>query len=97
MRDKEQQMQCEGEAMNTVIEFFDEDPIENLITCMNYQFDKVIYFGHKDSMTQERVRITRNSLKKICGITEVSFVELSKKSLERVQIIIVGVQQKERV
>lgn len=84
MRDKEQQMQCEGEAMNTVIEFFDEDPIENLITCMNYQFDKVIYFGHKDSMTQERVRITRNSLKKICGIAEVSFVELSKKSLERV-------------
>lgn len=70
--------------MNTVIEFFDEDPIENLITCINYQFDKVLYFGHKDSMTQERVRITRDSLKRICNITEVEFIELSKKSLDRV-------------
>ena len=70
--------------MNIVIEFFDEDPIENLITCINYQFDKVLYFGHKDSMTQERVRITRDSLKRICNITEVEFIELSKKSLDRV-------------
>lgn len=70
--------------MNTVIEFFDEDPIENLITCINYQFDKVLYFGHKDSMTQERVRITRDSLKRICNVTEVEFIELSKKSLDRV-------------
>lgn len=70
--------------MNTVIEFFDEDPIENLITCINYQFDKVLYFGHKDSMTQERVRVTRDSLKRICNITEVEFIELSKKSLDRV-------------
>ena len=70
--------------MNTVIEFFDEDPIENLITCINYQFNKVLYFGHKDSMTQERVRITRDSLKRICNVTEVEFIELSKKSLDRV-------------
>lgn len=70
--------------MNTVIEFFDEDPIENLITCINYQFDKVLYFGHKDSMTQKRVQNTRDSLKRICNITEVEFIELSKKSLDRV-------------
>ena len=70
--------------MNTVIEFFDEDPIENLITCINYQFDKVLYFGHKDSMTQKRVQNTRDSLKRICNITEVEFIELSKKNLDRV-------------
>lgn len=70
--------------MNTVIEFFDEDPIENLITCINYKLDKVLYFGHKDSMTQKRIQITRDSLKRICNITEVEFIELSKKSLDRV-------------
>jgi len=77
-------MERKGIVMNTVIEFFDEDPIENLITCINYGFDRVFYFGHKDSMTQERVQTTRDSLKRICNITDVSFIELSQKKLDRV-------------
>lgn len=77
-------MERKGIVMNTVIEFFDEDPIENLITCINYGFDRVLYFGHKDSMTQERVQTTRDSLKRICNITDVSFIELSQKKLDRV-------------
>lgn len=70
--------------MNINIEFFDEEPIENLITCMKFIVDKVIFFGHSDIMTQERMNATRKSLKKICGITDVVFFEVSQKNLYKI-------------
>ncbi|MBQ9141996.1 MAG: DUF1887 family protein [Lachnospiraceae bacterium] len=70
--------------MNINIEFFDEEPIENLITCMNFKMDKVIFFGHSDIMTQERMQSTRKSLKSICGVTDVEFFEVSQKNLYKI-------------
>lgn len=70
--------------MNINIEFFDEEPIENLITCMNFKMDKVLFFGHSDVMTQEKIQNTRKSLKQICGIEEVEFFEVSTKNLYKI-------------
>lgn len=70
--------------MNVNIEFFDEEPIENLITCLNFKLDKVIFFGHSDIMTQERIKATRKSLKNICNITDVEFIEVSQKNLYKI-------------
>ena len=39
--------------MNVLIEFFDEEPIENLITCTHFHMDKVICFGYNPIMTLE--------------------------------------------
>lgn len=69
--------------MNTNIEFFDIEPIENLITCFNYKMDRVIYFGYKGTMTPERISNTRKSLKRLCGITDAKFIEVSKTNLDR--------------
>lgn len=70
-------------TMNTNIEFFDIEPIENLITCLNYKMDRVIYFGYKDTMTPERIGDTRKSLKRLCSITDAKFIEVSKTNLDR--------------
>lgn len=70
--------------MNINIEFFDKEPIENLITCIHFKMDKVIYFGHSDTMTQDKIQDTRRALKNICGITDVEFFEVSQKSLYKV-------------
>ncbi|MBQ7774590.1 MAG: DUF1887 family protein [Lachnospiraceae bacterium] len=70
--------------MNINIEFFDEEPIENLITCMNFKMDKVLFFGHSDIMTKEKIAATRKSLKNICNITEVEFFEVSQKNLYKI-------------
>ena len=70
--------------MNVNFEFFDKEPLENIITCLNYKMDKVIFFGHSDLMNQRRIQITRNSLKNICGIEEVKFIEVSQSNLYRV-------------
>lgn len=70
--------------MNINIEFFDKEPIENLITCFHFKMDKVIYFGHSDTMTQDKMQDTRRALKNICEITDVEFFEVSQKSLYKV-------------
>lgn len=70
--------------MNVNIEFFDSEPLENLITCLNFKMDKVIFFGHSDTMTEDRIQDTRRALKNICGIVDVEFITVSQKSLYKV-------------
>lgn len=70
--------------MNVNIEFFDSEPLENLITCLNFKMDKVIFFGHSDTMTESRIQDTRRALRNICGIEEVEFITVSQKSLYKV-------------
>lgn len=70
--------------MNVNIEFFDSEPLENLITCLNFKMDKVIFFGHSDTMTEERIKDTRRALKNICNIENVEFITVSQKSLYKV-------------
>ena len=81
--------------MNINIEFFDEEPLENLITCMNFKMDKVIFFGHSDIMTKEKIQATRKSIHNICGITNVEFYEVSQKSLYKIEELMESVIQKE--
>lgn len=70
--------------MNVNIEFFDSEPLENLITCLNFKMDKVIFFGHSDTMTQDRMKDTRRALRNICKIEDVEFITVSQKSLYKV-------------
>ena len=58
---------------HVIIEFFDVTSIENLITCLHYKMDKVIFFGYKKSMTEERKHTTENFLKKRCNVEVVEF------------------------
>lgn len=66
------------------IEFFDEESIENLITCLKFKIDKTIFFGHKHTMTQERKQITEQFLKNRCGVKEVQFIPVTEYILEQV-------------
>lgn len=70
--------------MNVNFEFFDKEPLENIITCLNYKMDKVIFFGHSHLMNQKHIQITKNCLKSICGIEDVKFIEVSQSNLYRV-------------
>lgn len=67
--------------MNVNMEFFDRDPIENLITCLNFEMDKVVYFGHSDLMTSERQKNTERILRELCGVRQVEFHVVSQRDL----------------
>lgn len=57
------------------VEFFDENPIENVITSLNYKVDKTIFFGYAE-MLNEHKACTENFLKTICGVHNIEFYEV---------------------
>lgn len=62
------------------VEFLDREAIENVITCLNFKVDKVIFFGHQEDI-QVRGDFTASFLKKYCGVSEVEFHPVSKTNL----------------
>lgn len=68
--------------MNVNVEFLGKEPIENLITCMNYKMDKVIYFGYSE-VIEELAECTTKFLVKYCGIKkeDILFKEMSHTDL----------------
>lgn len=64
--------------MNVNVEFLGKEPIENLITCMNFKMDKTIYFGYSE-VIEELSECTTKFLMKYCGMKQenILFKELS--------------------
>jgi hypothetical protein len=71
-------------AMYTNIEFLDEEPIENVVTSLNYAMDKVVFFGYKETVSRQKAK-TESFLKSVCGVDTVEFVEISHSELGRVR------------
>jgi len=65
------------------VEFFDEDPIENVVTSLHYKMDKTIFFGYKDGI-EKRKKDVAAFLKKYCGVKEVEFYEVLESNLKTV-------------
>ena len=62
-------------------EFLGDEPIENLITCMNFKIDKAVFFGYNDSIEKQR-KTTEKFLKMFCGVKSVVFHALSQNNLQ---------------
>ena len=81
--------------MNINIEVFDKETIENIITCLNFKMDKVIFFGQADTMTGEAKERTKWALRELCGVTDISFEIVSMKDIDRVLEKITEIVQRE--
>ncbi len=58
-------------------EFLSVEPLNNVITCMHYAVDKVVFFGY-ERLVERTGKLTETFLKKHCGVKEVSFIVLPK-------------------
>lgn len=67
--------------MNVDIEFFSDDSLENITTCLDYQIDKVIYIGYERSMYSARARNFEGLLRNVLNIQHVQFVLVEPKNL----------------
>ncbi len=76
-------------------EFLDQEPIENLITCLNYKVDKVVFFGNEDLITIKKEETT-NFLKRHCNVKEVEFYGLSETNLDEALVTMSEVIDKEQ-
>ena len=65
------------------IEFLDSEPIENVISSLHFKIDKTIFFGFSE-VIESKKEITKNFLKKYCGVKEVSFVCLPEYQLDSI-------------
>lgn len=72
------------------VEFFDENPIENVITSLNYKVDKTLFFGH-ENMLEENKRCIEKFLKNICGAQEVEFCIVDNVDLAEIMNVISNV------
>lgn len=70
--------------MVTVFEFFGNEPIENVITCMNYTIDRVIFLGYAEKM-EDRKKSTSHFLKKYCAVKEIIFYPLENDDLRNIK------------
>ena len=71
---------------NVVIEFFDTEPIENIITCLNFKMDYVVYIGYPETMTKKRREDTVKVLFDMCDIPWecVEYVEVNDNTLSAI-------------
>jgi len=56
-------------------EFFDNDPIKNVITNLNYKIEKTVYFCN-DTVKQEQKNSITDFLQTVCATKEVEFCEV---------------------
>lgn len=62
-------------------EFLGMESVENVITCMHYKVDKVVYFGYPEMVNAKKAR-TEKFLRKRCKVREVVFHSLPRGGLQ---------------
>lgn len=67
--------------MNVNFEFLSEEPIENIITCMHYRIDKVVFFGYQQTIERQK-DILEHFLMFHCNVKTVNFLALSQQNLQ---------------
>lgn len=77
------------------IEFFDEEPIENVITNLNFEVDKTIFFGYETMMSPHK-KTTETFLKKVCAVKAVEFYSVDPFDLMEIMKAIANVVRKEQ-
>ena len=77
------------------IEFFDEEPIENVITNLNFQMDKTIFFGYEEIMKPHKKTI-ETFLKKECKVQSVEFYSVDRFDLMETMKAIANVLRREQ-
>ena len=90
-----------GEIMNVNIEFFSEEALENIATCLSYSIDKVIYVGYLDNMKEADTKKLSSLVKEILDVKHVEFVSVTRHSLpdaiSTLENIVTSERQKDNV
>ncbi len=70
-------------------EFLGNEAVENVITCMHYAVDKVVFFGYQETIDKQR-DCTERYLKEVCGVKEVVFLPVATQDLQAVLLTMRG-------
>ncbi len=62
--------------MNTLFEFLSNEPLDNVITCMNYMLDRVVFFGYQNLISAQKKSLD-NFLRNKCQVISVDYCIVS--------------------
>ncbi len=70
-----------AERTKVMVEFYAEEPLENVMAMIKYRPEKIIFLGHKDNMITKRINDIKDFRDKKCPDTELEFIEVPKDDL----------------
>ena len=69
------------ERTKVLVEFYSEEPIENVMAMIKYRPEKIIFLGHKDNMITKKIHDIEHFRDSKCPDTELEFIEVPKDDL----------------
>lgn len=69
------------ERMKVMVEFYSQEPLENVMAMIKYRPEKIIFLGHKDNMITKRIKDIKDFRDCQCPQTELEFIEVPKDDL----------------
>jgi len=70
-----------AERTKVMVEFYAEEPLENVMAMIKYHPEKIIFLGHKDNMITKKINDIKDFRDKKCPDTELEFIEVPKDDL----------------
>ena len=64
------------ERTKVLVEFYSEEPIENVMAMIKYRPEKIIFLGHKDNMITKKIHDIEHFRDSKCPDTELEFIEV---------------------
>lgn len=64
-----------------IVEFYSEEPLENIMAMIKYRPEKIIFLGHKDNMITKKINDIKKFRDRKCGDTELEFIEVPRDDL----------------
>ncbi len=74
-----------------MVEFYSEEPIENVMAMIKYLPEKIIFLGHKDNMITKRINDIKQFRDSRCPQVELEFIEVPKDDLNGAIDMISGI------
>lgn len=91
-------MMLEDCSMNVDIEFFSDDPMDNVLACTKFQFDKVIFLGYVEEDMDRVAKSTVAAFLKSeeIGVQQIDFVAMPEGDLAGIKKNLAGIIEKEQ-
>ena len=70
-----------AERTKVMVEFYAEEPLENVMAMIKYRPEKIIFLGHKDNMITKKINDLKDFRDRKCPDTELEFIEVPKNDL----------------
>ena len=70
------------ERVKVLVEFYSEEPIENVMAMIKYRPEKIIFLGHKDNMITKKIHDIKHFRDSKCVGTDLEFIEVPKDDLD---------------